>query len=302
VRPSSTLAEATRHRWNALTRAERRVARAFLAHYPLAGLETVQALAARAGVSTATVLRFVSKLGFSSYADFQAELRGQLAETLQSPLTRYGRESAEPGSIPALVIGALEERAEQLRTAGELLLAEEIERAVHLLADPARTLLLLGGRYSASIARYFADLLRGLRPGVAAVEGQTQTWADALLDIGRRTVLVAFDFRRYQRDVVTFAELAHARRAQILLITDPWHSEIARFADCLLAVPVQSRSIYDSLTAAVALCEALAHAVARELGARTRRRLELQEQLRRPFAPALWTATGNHTETSGEEG
>ncbi len=298
-----TLAERTRHRWPALTRAERRVAQAFLAHYPLAGLETVQALAARAGVSTATVLRFVGKLGFSNYAEFQSLLRQQLAESLQSPLTRYHRTQAlEPGSPAELVAAALDERADQLRRAKELLFPDAVERAVELLADPARRVLLLGGRYSGSIARYCAGLLRGLRPKVDVVAGQTQTWADALLDVDRRTTLLVFDFRRYQRDVVTFARLARERGARVVLITDPWHSDIARFADTLLAVPVAARSLHDSLTAAVALCEALVAAVARTLGGHTRARLCEQERLRRPFQPALSGPQAEGEPMSEEQG
>lgn len=269
------------------------MAQALLGHYPLAGLETVQVLAGRAGVSTATVLRFVARLGFASYADFQRALREQLAATLQSPLTRAGTVLA-PDRTPRAgsVTHYLLARAEQIREAAATLPAEEVEAAAALLADPRHRVRVLGGRYSASVARYAADLLRGLRPEVDAVEGQTQTWADRLLDFDRRTVLLLFDFRRYQRDVVTFARLAAARGARLVVVTDPWYSEAARLAERVLAVPVQSESIYDTLVPALAAVEALVFAVARRLGDRARRRIETQEELRAPFAPAADGGTG----------
>ncbi len=263
------------------------MAQVLLGHYPLAGLETVQLLARRAGVRDPTVLRFVSRLGFGSYADFQRALRDQLAATLQSPLTRAGTVLA-PGAEPEVgtVAHYLLARAEQIRETAATLPAEEVEAAAALLADPRNVVRVLGGRYSASLARYAADLLRGLRPGVDAVGGQTQTWADRLLDFDRRTVLLVFDFRRYQRDVVTFARLAAARGARLVVVTDPWYSEAARHAERVLAVPVQSESIYDTLVPALATVEALVFAVARRLGERARQRIEMQEQLRAPFAPA----------------
>jgi DNA-binding MurR/RpiR family transcriptional regulator len=277
-----------------LTRAERRVAQVLLGHYPLAGLETVQALAQRAGVSTATVLRFVARLGFTSYPEFQRSLREQLAATLQSPLVRAGTALA-PGPEPEAGTAAhyFHARAVQLRDMAATLPAEELEAAAALLAEPRHVVRLLGGRYSASLARYAADLLRGLRPDVDAIEGQTQTWADRLLDINRRTVLLLFDFRRYQRDVITFAELAAGRGARLVVVTDPWYSEAARHAERVLAVPVQSESIYDTLVPAMAVVEALVFAVARRLGERAKQRIAMQERLRAPFMPAKTSASGD---------
>ena len=53
---------------------ERKVARALLAQYPTAGLTTVADLAASAGVSSPTVVRFVTRLGFTGFATFQRSL------------------------------------------------------------------------------------------------------------------------------------------------------------------------------------------------------------------------------------
>ncbi|HFD15576.1 MAG TPA: MurR/RpiR family transcriptional regulator, partial [Rhodospirillales bacterium] len=242
----TTLAERIRSRLPELTKAERRVAHVLLGRYPLAGLETVQALARRAGVSTASVLRFTGKLGFPSYNAFQGELRAQLAATLQSPLTRYRAGDDVPaGGDAGLVRRHLAEIRGALVEAESLVVASEIEATVGLLADLRRPVYLLGGRYSGRIAGYMADLLRGVRPQVIHVDGQTQKWADHLLDIGRRSVLVCFDFRRYQADVLAFAEHAAKRGARVVLITDPWHSAIERVATHLLPVPVASPSIYD---------------------------------------------------------
>lgn len=72
-----------------LTPAERKVAHILLASYPMAGLETVAVLAGRAQTSGPTILRFIAKLGFDSYHDFQRCLRAELEDKLDSPLSRY---------------------------------------------------------------------------------------------------------------------------------------------------------------------------------------------------------------------
>ena len=68
------IAQEVRARLNEFTSAEKRVAQTLLSNYPVAGLETVNSFAHRAQVSTATVLRFVNKLGFAIYSEFQAVL------------------------------------------------------------------------------------------------------------------------------------------------------------------------------------------------------------------------------------
>src|SRR4051812_10960471 len=66
--------------------AERKVARVLLAAYPSAGFETVARLAERADVSGPTVIRFVNRLGFKGFPDFQEALRRDLDERSASPL------------------------------------------------------------------------------------------------------------------------------------------------------------------------------------------------------------------------
>ncbi len=69
---STTLADDIRQKLGTLSPAERKVARVILAGYPAAGFETVAVLAERAAVSAPTVIRFVNRLGYQGFPDFQA--------------------------------------------------------------------------------------------------------------------------------------------------------------------------------------------------------------------------------------
>src|SRR5256885_7590045 len=89
--------ELVRQRLDSLSPAERRLARALLASYPIAGLESVARFAERAGVSPPTVTRFIAKLGFRGYPEFQESLRHEVQSRLSSPLARY-RGEARPDS------------------------------------------------------------------------------------------------------------------------------------------------------------------------------------------------------------
>src|SRR5437870_13917914 len=81
--------ELVRQRLDSLSPAERRLAQALLASYPIAGLESVARFAERASVSPPTVTRFITKLGFRGYPEFQESLRREVQSRLSSPLARY---------------------------------------------------------------------------------------------------------------------------------------------------------------------------------------------------------------------
>ena len=75
------------------------MARALTTSAMLAGFETVAALAKRAGVSGPTVVRFIARLGYASYADFQRELLREMEARGTSPLSLYHRAEAQPGAL-----------------------------------------------------------------------------------------------------------------------------------------------------------------------------------------------------------
>ena len=61
--PEFLVGELVRQRMGALSASERRLGQVLLAFYPVAGLESLTRFAERAGVSPATVTRFITKLG-----------------------------------------------------------------------------------------------------------------------------------------------------------------------------------------------------------------------------------------------
>src|SRR5882724_8452309 len=85
TKESKPISERVRRSLSAYTAAENRVAQALLEDYPVAGLETVARFAKRAGTSGPTILRFVNRLGFESYAAFQNRLRSEVQKQLQGP-------------------------------------------------------------------------------------------------------------------------------------------------------------------------------------------------------------------------
>ena len=275
---TTPVAEAIRDRLEELTASERRAARALLANYPLLGLETVAEFSARSGVSPPTILRFIGRLGFATYARFQRRLREELAAQLKSPLAKAAplEQPREQHSQAHFAASLSQNIVETFRH----MPAAEFDAVVALLADARRPLHLLGGRFTDAIARYMAAHLRILRPAVGHMDGQPGNWRDQLVDMGRKDVLLLVDIRRYQDDLVALAKAAAKRQAVIVLLTDQWLSPIARIAQHVLPARVQAPSAWDSSAALLAVAEALIAAVTARNWASVKSRIGVLESLR----------------------
>jgi DNA-binding MurR/RpiR family transcriptional regulator len=110
-----------------------------------------------------------------------------------------------------------------------------------------------------------------------------QSRGDLLLDVGPRSVLVAYDFRRYEAETVHIVRRAKERGARVIVITDPWNSPAAQVADAVLAAEVTSPSPFDSMVPASALTEALIAELAVRLGKQGRDRIRELEALREGY-------------------
>lgn len=272
------IGEVVRQRQAGLSPAERKLARVLLASYPIAGLESVARFAERAGVSAPTVTRFITKLGFRGYPEFQEQLRQEVQSRLSSPLARYHEEEAI-GAAGSLVSSALEVSRQNLQATMQLLSHHDVEEVVDLLSDVRRRVLVLGGRLSGPLARYLASQLHLLRPGIALVETERSAAAQQLIDMRKGDVLVVFDYRRYQADTIESARLVAAQGVNVSLFTDPWLSPASAFARQVVVTSVETIGPFDSLVGATAVLESIVAAVLAKLGPRAEARMQSLERL-----------------------
>ena len=239
-----------------LTAAERRLTAVLQGDSLVAGLQSVTRLAERAGVSTPTVIRLARKLGFDGFPALQDAIREEVAQRIRSPLAKLGPVDPGGGGDHVVARFAAAAATNVSRTLERLDLAE-FERAADLLADPDRSLHLLGGRITRSNAHYFWNHLQIIRPRVHLLDSSPSVWPQALLDIDARSTLVVFDIRRYEKALETLARLAVAQGARVVLFTDIWGSPIERSAEACLRAAVEAPSSWDSTLALNLLVEAL---------------------------------------------
>lgn len=251
------VAEAIRRGMGDCSPAERKVARVLLAAYPSAGFETVARLAERSGVSGPTVIRFVNRLGYRGFPDFQEALRHDLDERSASPLRIYENRRANESVDASLLDRSARIMVETVQRTFEGLTPHDVERSIELLSGAPGAVHIAGGRYSHLLGRVLALHLQQMRPRVAMLPDEPSSRAAALEDIGRRDVMVLFDYRRYEDESLRLAKHARARHASVVLFTDTWLSPISAEADVVLTSETPAPSPFDALTPVMALVETI---------------------------------------------
>lgn len=260
-----------------LTRSERKLVTTLLSNYPFAGLLNIQELAKDASVSAPSVSRFMTKIGLSGYAEMQHRLLEELRSGDVSPVDLHKTMDKIEGSYLA---GFLERAAAQIKSAGDAITDAQFDRITTLLSDRKRQIFALGGRISDTIARHMSFHLAQSRDGVQHIPRDPEAWPGYILRMRPGDVAFLVDFRRYERSLMHIAEATASRRGKIILLTDSWHSPIKRHAAEILAVPIETGTVWDSYAAALAIVEALVARTAEATWEQTGKRIEAWDAVR----------------------
>ena len=263
-----------------LTPGEARIADYFQRHRSSLAFETATSISRRTGLSKATVVRFVSRLGYDGFADFQERLKNEFVDLLESPITRYtdrhGRKGESRkdylGSAVSSSIGNLQE----LRDRND---AAKIEEVAGLMATNPGRLYVLGLLTSFGLAQMFWSLVNYLRPGVVLLDNRHSSLPNQMVNVARDDVLLAITHRRYSRQtdltIHYFANLG----AKVVLLTDSALNPIATLADHVLVSPSNGPFLFDTHSAALTLIECLSAAMADHLEHEIRGRFQVMDDL-----------------------
>lgn len=252
---SPTVRQLIRTHYHDLTRSERKFANALVEDYPNAGLASITAAAEGAGVSTPVVARMVQKLGFKGYPQFHQMLLGELQASVSGPTARRAVWAAEAPETHMLnrFAGTVTQNLAQTFANID---TEQFDTAAGLLASDAQ-LFIVGGRITRSLAEYAFTHFQAIRPRVTHLTSSPATWPHYVLDMVADDVLLIFDIRRYEDNLLRLAEIASDRGVRMILITDQWASPVAARAEATFHCWGEIPSAWDSSIAMLSLTEAL---------------------------------------------
>ncbi len=251
-----TVAERIRRQFEGLTRAERQLANAMMENYPVSALGSITAVAEASDVSTPTVARMARKLGFGGFPELQAALRTELKAKISNPITKHQRwtENAPDTHILNRFADAVMSNMRQTLRQIDL---DAFNAVTALLCDKNRAVHTVGGRITRALADYFFTHMQMIRDDVTLIADNSNTWPHYIMSLKPGDVLVAFDIRRYERDFMRLAEMAHDRNVELVLFTDQWGSPAAKYASHTFHARIEAPSAWDSNVVILFIIEAV---------------------------------------------
>lgn len=280
---SSAGTSSVKHRINAvmeqLTASERKVANVLLADYPYGGLVTIQELSRRAHVSAPSTTRFISKLGYGGYLDFQRHLIGELKQRELSPIELKLTEA--PSSSAHFLTDYTRRLMGKLTLMAEGLPPQQFDEVCRIIADPNRHIFIIGGRVTDSVAQFLSIHLRQIRGRIYHIPADPELWPEYVLRMRKQDVLILFDVRRYQPRLAQLAKIVSEEQQPVIIaITDKWMSPIASYAKHVFAVPIELETAWDTTVCLVTLVEAMIIRVSEADWDATRKRIESWDRVR----------------------
>lgn len=239
-------------RFGKLSPKHQSVARCIAENPAFAAFATAAELGERAGVSTATVVRFAQALGFNGYNELQQNTRHGYLRRLR-PLEALETRS-EAGSN--LFEAQIYQDIENLRRTLHALHPDQLSEIARRI-ETAHQIVILGSGSYAAIGNVLGHHLQfmGYRATVEDRGGPHLT--AALAPLTKDDLVIGISFWTGIRETIRAIELAHQRGIPTVVITDTVYSPIVQAADLALALPTEGVSFFQSLVAPLSVVHGL---------------------------------------------
>jgi len=246
-----------------LTPGQAKIADFFQRFYPQLVFESVTSISHKTGLSKATVVRFISRLGYGSFAEFRDQLRQETVCRLDSPRDRYSLSKAELVEGPSGCLGQnITAVMRNLQEAHARIGPERFLEAARLLALGEGALYVMGQMNSYGMAHLFWSMASYLRERVYLLDNQASALPNRLVDVTAKDVLLAITRRRYALQTSLTVNHFAQRGGKVVLLCDGEVTPISHLADLILVAPTGGILMFDSACAPLAVIEALVAAMA----------------------------------------
>lgn len=228
---------------------------------------TAKELAETCGVSEATVVRFVTQLGYARYSEFQGALRHYMDSelTLVDRMDLTAARSADNDRFTQVI----REEIDNIKATLASIDMAAMEGAVEAMraGDPV---LVIGARLSYSMSYYLGWALTKIKPNIRILRGSDRTSVDWLTMAPEGSLVIIVAMTRFPNELIRLGKYARRLKHKVILIADGETCPLIQFADHALVVPSRHIPVLGSPTHLSCLINYLVHEVARRLGDRVK--------------------------------
>lgn len=238
--------------YDRLSRTHRRIGDYVLNHADAVCFQSLKQMAAAAGTTEATVLKFCGHLGFAGFLHFKRELQAYVKQRMSpnETLSASLHEAKQDAGIRQRII---ETEKQSLDLTYAAVTAERLDAFVAALCRADRVFV-VGHHISELVARGLALNLQ--RVGVESHLVDINDYYDveqAAVFAQKGDLFVLISFPTYSPKIRSLADYLGDRGIAMACITDRYSSPVASRASVVLACNSDHELFYNSVTAAVSL-------------------------------------------------
>ncbi len=211
---------------------------------------TTRELAETCEVSEATVVRFVSQLGYGGYSEFLQALR----DYVDTGLTLQDRVELPSLKAPgdSRFHRVLFDEMSNLKQLNDTIDLQSLEAFVEALTKSPR-IYVIGSRLSYTFGYYLGWSLTKVRKGVRILNGSDSTTIDWLTNAPDDSLVVIIATSRYPNELIKLAKVARRLGHRLLVIADSVLCPLNQFAHLSLVAPTKNIPFIGSPTAIFSL-------------------------------------------------
>jgi len=215
-----------------------RVIGKYIIQYPRkAVFMTTRELSEACDVSEATVVRFVTQLGYGGYGEFLQALRDfvDTGLTLQDRVDLPGMRAPGTDRFHRVVFDEMN----NLKQFYETIDMKIMETFVEALGE-SPWIYIIGSRLSYTFAYYLGWSLTKVRKGVHILNGSDSTAIDWLTNAPADSLIVMIATSRYPNELIKLGKVARRLGHRLLVIADSSLCPLIQFAHTSLVAPSKS--------------------------------------------------------------
>jgi DNA-binding MurR/RpiR family transcriptional regulator len=244
-------------------------------------LLSIEAIALKSNVSTATITRLTRTLSCKGFHDFKNQVRIEHMRRIVNPVERFLSLQSDLSGKKPLIQAARQD----VKNINGLLSSISEETFLKLVewVEKAKRVYTFGVGISAIFSNLIAYTFSQIQKETHSLDEGHMPVEEKILGIRGDEMVIFSSFFPYSKSTIEYARLAHRRGLKIVVFTDNEYAPLAPFASLILKIPRENILFTTSISALSVLLNAIATEIALKQKDALARELKEQDRELRMF-------------------